>query len=1125
MISQRKLFEIYRGAELPDSTAALAGANAGAMGTRGLLLAQLMQQNKIKAQDLSPQDVALAGQNMDKAHPGESQLGKVLGGAGGFLGNLGGDIWSATKGLAPGIFNAGKAVVYDATHPFTAFGGFGSAGQTQPSHIYRDIVKPQSQYFKEQYGQGNVFNNFYQHPLGPILDLATAASLGAGGIARTGSALSRAGRISPESRLASLGSTEGRAPLIVDREVPEGVAQTEIARDYSARPLRKGIQVATDKLGDKIPALQRGQLWATTNNLLKKGSSIKDSEALQNIQRQVSHLIPELKDLSPEEAQAFDLRVRGINSPEWIAEYENAIKRSQANDLPEELGANATDFGKLVKPELPQSRVALSDTVKNLATGATKSDRLDTAERVYRSLVDERITGDLDPEVATSKANELRDALTSLREGGHGAPAGDSFANMHRIDQSKFSGAADEGVYVDDLMHDQGAPPRDIPQTNTEVPFSEPTIAPSQLARNWEWHEPSRLGKIFGQEEGWRKRQGPFSPSNVTYQNVLQEPFNTYRPNASPLLAGVHRPDLRQFADLIAKHERDVVDQAYSAKVIDQWALKGKDGEPVTVKSAGEAERKYGPQYTAVHPSAPLHYYQDQTTVADMVSFMGEKGFPVDGPEMQAAIRAVGEDTAVKMTQAARRQDAYVMPKSVVEYQRKIENAASPYESKIGRMGAKALNFWRTYTLSLMPRWALNTAVGSFMLNAIKGVGPKNYMLSRKLGKGFSDEEGTMHPSVFESSHAGGVNLGNQVGMELLEPALQAGKMGTNRVARFGMQKVQAIEDYFRRASFVHSVNREAKQALRQNGATIAGFEKDRGPRTIDEYRDLILQNPKLVQKAVDDVNRFAYNFAMLGPMERRYVRQIAPFWGWYKFISGVIYKLPVEYPGRANILSKIGDMGMESNENALGDMPRWLMGNVLGKTGANGILHYLSTTGVNPFSQVFNPASPEGIGGIAQLGQASPIIQGILAGFGVDSMSGGSLPVSPEHGVSPDFSGTLRDEKTGEERPVASVDWQGRVLGTLMRSFPEARIGERVRSGGRAVYPESIPLISEYYMPTKPESRYGSGIIEALEQMTGTAVRPFNIESYQHSRKAGQRYAKRRGTRSRAKLKQQLKK
>jgi hypothetical protein len=1075
MIPQRKLFEIYRGAELPDTTAALAGANAGSLGTRGLLLANLMQQNKIKVQDLSSQDAALAGQNMDKTHSGESQIGKIFGGVGGFLGNLGSDVWSATKGLAPGLWRAGKAVMYDETHPWSLFSG--------GSHMERDLVKPQLNYFKEQYGQGNVFKNFYQHPLGPILDVATVASLGAGGVARAGSTLSRAGKISPESRLATLGSTRGRAPLIPDKDASEGVVPTQISRDYSSRPLRKGLQVATDKLGELVPPIQKGQIWSTTNTGLKKGSSIKDSEALQNVKRQVSQLIPVLRDLTPEEGQAFDLRVRGISSPQWIAEYENAIKRSQANDLPEEMGANAKDFGKLVKPDVAQSRLSLSDTTKGLAAGSIKSDALDAALQSYHNIVNDRIVGNLDPEIASAKSNELRDALTSIRGKGE-----------------------------------------EVPQTNNEDQLFQPTIAPSELARGWEWHEPSRLGKIFGKEEGWRKKQGPFSPSNVTYQNVLQEPFNTYRPNPNPLLAGAHRPDLRQFADLIAKHERDVVDQAYSAKVIDKWALKGKDGEPVTVKSAGEAERKYGSQYTAVHPSAPLHYYQDQTTVADMVSFMSDNGFPVDGPEMTAAIKAVGEDTAMKMTQAARKQNAYVLPKSVVEYQRKIENASKPYDNPIGRLGAKALNIWRTYTLSLMPRWALNTAVGSFMLNSIKGVGPNSYRISRQLSKSFMDESGTMQPGVFESSHTGGVNLGNQVGMELLEPALQAGKMGTNRVARYGMEKVQAIEDYFRRASFAHSISREAKLALRENGATIAGFEKSRGPRTVDEYRDLILENPHLVDKAVDDVNHFAYNFAMLGPMERRYIRQIAPFWGWYKFISGVVYKLPLEYPGRSNLLAQIGQMGTESNAQQ-GPMPRWLMGNVLGKTGAAGMLHYLSTSGINPFSQVFNPASPEGIAGIAQLGQASPIIQGILAGFGVDSMSGGSLPVSPEHGVSPDFSGTLRDEQTGEERNVGSVDWGGRVLGTLMRSFPEARIGERIRSGGRAVYPESIPLISEYYMPTKPESRFGSGIMEAIQQMTGTAVRPFNIQSYQHNRMAGKRYAQRRGMRSRAKLKQALKK
>jgi hypothetical protein len=143
------------------------------------------------------------------------------------------------------------------------------------------------------------------------------------------------------------------------------------------------------------------------------------------------------------------------------------------------------------------------------------------------------------------------------------------------------------------------------------------------------------------------------------------------------------------------------------------------------------------------------------------------------------------------------------------------------------------------------------------------------------------------------------------------------------------------------------------------------------------------------------------------------------------------------------------------------------------------------------------------------------------MAAYGIDPMSGGQLPISPEHGVSPDFTGQLRNETTGEEMGVGQVAPFQRALATLIRAFPEARIGERVHSGGKAPYPESIPLIAEYYRNTKPENRYGGGLMEALQQMTGTAVRPFNLRNYQQFRRKGTIYAKKKGIRDRAKLRQ----
>jgi hypothetical protein len=344
--------------------------------------------------------------------------------------------------------------------------------------------------------------------------------------------------------------------------------------------------------------------------------------------------------------------------------------------------------------------------------------------------------------------------------------------------------------------------------------------------------------------------------------------------------------------------------------------------------------------------------------------------------------------------------------------------------------------------------------------------------------------------------------------------------------SRWAMQKVQKIEDHFRRASFVQSLDRQHKQMMYEQGNIIENLETAKGPRSTEEYIDFIKDNPEAVKKALADVDRFAYNFAALGPFERRYIRQAVPFWGWYKFISGLAYRLPVDFPGRTNLMSHLGTLGTNQTQEGYGDLPTWLKG-ALPLSGDTSNFKYLSTMGLNPFSQIFNPTGPEGaVSGSLQLSQGSPLFQAIMAGAGIDTLrGGGTVPIHPSSGIAPDPFGQYRDVNTGEEVNVGQRESGARVVAALLRAFPQVRIGERVRSGGRSVYPESIPLVRERFMPTKPEARFGGSIADALEQIVGFAPRPYDLEGYQSRRKKFTKYARTRQKSSLKKHKKALEK
>jgi hypothetical protein len=660
--------------------------------------------------------------------------------------------------------------------------------------------------------------------------------------------------------------------------------------------------------------------------------------------------------------------------------------------------------------------------------------------------------------------------------------------------------------------------------TAPETPF-DPQVAPSQVASGFFWDDPNRVRKFLtGTEPDWRRsKKNTFDTENISFQSVFQEPAMSLRPNPDPVLAGVHRPDARQYVDMVAKHTRDVVERGFNDELLNRVALKDHNGEAVTepgTMSQDQISNKYGEEWVGVSPEAPIKWFNKELSVADTIHKMAQQGFDVDSGEMEARMGAEAMETALDQTLGAMKTDAVIVPRRVAQYQRDLATASRPYEKGAGRVWARAHNWWRTWTLAMMPRWALNTAVGSTVLTTIKGVDPRHYKVAKELKA----------RGAFDEAEAAGVNLGSVIGLELLESGAQgfgeAYGFKTGPISRWAMRKVQATEDYFRRASFVQSLSKEAKMKMNESGTIISNVERARGPKTVDEYLDVLMNDKEMVERALDDVNRFSYNFATLGPTERRYIRQGIPFWGWYKFISGLAYRLPVDYPGRTLLLAQMGMMESRKTDDELGTVPPWMKGAI--KLGINdrGILSYLSTTGLNPFSAFFNPLGPQGaVAGSLQLGQASPLIQSALAGFGVDTLRGGEVPIHPDEDIAKDFLGNWWDLKKGEETDLFAHAGGRRMLAALIRAFPEARIGERYAGGGRSVYPESIPFVDPKYMATKPETRFGGTLADVAGQYFGVAVRPFNLRSYQSRAPKSLKYARTVNRRQKLKHKANLKK
>lgn len=114
-------------------------------------------------------------------------------------GNLAKDIGQATLGFFPGVYKAIKDPIESAK----------LIGES-----YKDMYGPLASGDFKQFGQ-----NLYDHPLGPILDVLTVATLGAGGVAKVPATLGKVGvQVSEKSTLGRIGTYAQRERLTaIDR--------------------------------------------------------------------------------------------------------------------------------------------------------------------------------------------------------------------------------------------------------------------------------------------------------------------------------------------------------------------------------------------------------------------------------------------------------------------------------------------------------------------------------------------------------------------------------------------------------------------------------------------------------------------------------------------------------------------------------------------------------------------------------------------------------------------------------------------------------------------------------------------------------------------------------------------
>jgi len=276
----------------------------------------------------------------------------------------------------------------------------------------------------------------------------------------------------------------------------------------------------------------------------------------------------------------------------------------------------------------------------------------------------------------------------------------------------------------------------------------------------------------------------------------------------------------------------------------------------------------------------------------------------------------------------------------------------------------KPLQLWRSAVLGLRVGFLTNNVVGNSLMYAMK-TGGKGAV--RDLFGSMMEEHGArvaqrlindpatppeLRPelqSMYDRFFPEHTKWGSLGGTQ--SPAVEAGLgrvTGTvgrnwNALTRALPEVSSKSEVMFRRALIRNAIRRSPE------------FKKlwgdmPRQTRTFEEAASRILQGKggaayqRLVSEQINDA---LGDYLHLSGVESG-VRQLLPFYAWYRAILRATYTLARDTPLRANIIAHLGQIG---KQYAAQDVPSWLEGSIPMGPGRRGTERILSTQGLNPYA------------------------------------------------------------------------------------------------------------------------------------------------------------------------------
>lgn len=273
----------------------------------------------------------------------------------------------------------------------------------------------------------------------------------------------------------------------------------------------------------------------------------------------------------------------------------------------------------------------------------------------------------------------------------------------------------------------------------------------------------------------------------------------------------------------------------------------------------------------------------------------------------------------------------------------------------------RLLDLWKNTVLLYNPGWYIQNLVGNIFLTFMGGVGVteqlraaqnlrrlrvNNISLPDELLTGMQDDIAVIGRKM-AARHKGPIArtsaaMGTALGSDALRKIATAMERGG----------IPGLGVGGRNTAFVSLMRKRIKSMQR------AGIAGERAFKSVDEV--LIAAKGTgvrasaardLVQKSLDDVNTYLFDYFNLHPFERQLMRRVFPFWTWVRntnILLGKAAKDAFAQPLKFLAYQRMSKMSFDLLDDQ--DFPQWLKGHVLLGGGQDGSFLFFNLRRYNPF-------------------------------------------------------------------------------------------------------------------------------------------------------------------------------